>query len=136
MVLRNIKLVIGISVLLAYIGIGVFGLFKLNHMTEVPMTNCPYAENGFSVCKDNFDHINSWHQFSNAIFPSVLSFSLLAFGMILYFFDKQNFLNQKQYFYKWKYYLDNKKLYSFFDKIIKWLSLFENSPSFSHVRHS
>ncbi len=39
MILRNIKLFIGISILLAYVGIGVFGLFKFSHAFEKPMTN-------------------------------------------------------------------------------------------------
>lgn len=132
MTLRNIKLLIGISVFLAYIGIGVFGLLKFNHISETPMTNCPYSENGFSVCDNSLDHINDWHQFSNVTPSSLFIFSLLILGIVLYFFGKQNFLNQKQYFYKWKDYLDNKKSYTYLNKIIKWLSLLENSPAFSY----
>ena len=119
---------IGAFVLLAYIGVGIFGLFQFSHMSEAPMTNCPYAENGFSVCANGLDHINDWHQFSNATFPSLL-ISFLIFGAIWLFFSKQNFLNQ-QYLYRWKYYLYDKKLHDSPNKIIEWLSLFENSPSF------
>lgn len=126
----NTKLFLGIFILLAYIGIGVFGLFKFSHMSEMPMVNCPYTGNGFSICENTLDHINRWQQFSNATFPSLLIFSLLILGVILYLLGKQNFLNQNQYFYKWKYYLYNKKLYTYDNKIIKWLSLLENSPSF------
>lgn len=129
MILRNIKLFIGISVLLAYISIGIFGLFTSNHITATPMANCPYAQNSQSICENSLDHINDWHQFSNVIFTSLFIFSFLILGIILYFFNQQNFLNQKQYFLNWKYYLDNKKLYISQNKIIKWLSLFENSPS-------
>ncbi len=132
MKLHNTKLFLGLFVLFAYISIGVFGLLKFNHMSEKPMPNCPYTENGFSVCDNNLDHINNWHQFSNIIFPSLLVFLLLILGIILYFFDKRNFLNQKQYFYRWKYYLYNKKLYTYPNRIIKWLSLLENSPSLSY----
>jgi len=131
MVSKNIKLFIGIFIFLAYISIGVFGLFKFNHVSEMPMANCPYAENGFSVCDNSINHINDWRRFSDAIPSSLFTFSFLILGIILYFFGKQNFLNQKRYFYKWKYYLDNKKLYNYPNRIIKWLSLFENSPSFS-----
>ena len=127
--LRHIKLFIGTFVLLAYISVGVFGLFEFNHASEAPMKNCPYSENSFSICVNSFDHINNWQQFSNVIFPSLFVLSILALGIILYFISKQNFLNQKQYFYKWKYYLDNKKLYSSPNRIIKWLSLLENSPA-------
>lgn len=129
MIFRNIKLFIGVLILLAYIAIGVFGLFKFNHTLEAPMVNCPYAENGFSVCDNSLSHINNWRQFSNTIFPTLFIFSLLVFGIILYFLNKQNFLNRKQYFYAWKYSLYNKKLDTYPNRIIKWLSLFENSPS-------
>ncbi|KKS99294.1 MAG: hypothetical protein UW07_C0016G0009 [Candidatus Nomurabacteria bacterium GW2011_GWF2_43_8] len=128
--LRSAKLFLGLFILLAYIGIGIFGLFQFGHMSEAPMANCPYAENGFSVCANGLDHINDWRQFSNATFTSLFIFSLLILGIILYFFNQHNLLNQKQHFYKWKYYLDNTKSYTLSQEIIKWLSLFENSPSF------
>ena len=133
MKLYNLKLFLSFFVLLAYISIGVFGLFKLDHMTETPMVNCPYAQNGYALCENSLNHINNWQQFTNTTFSSFYIFSLLIIlGIVLYFFGKQNFLNQKQYFYRWKYYLNNKKLYSYSNKIIKWLSLFENSPSLSY----
>lgn len=126
----NTKLFLGIFILLAYIGIGVFGLLKFNHITEMPMVNCPYTQNGSSICENSLNHINDWQQFSNITTSTLFIFSILILGIILYFLGKQNFLNQKQYFYKWKYYLYNKKLYTYDNKIIKWLSLLENSPSF------
>ena len=101
-------------------------------MAEAPMINCPYAENGYSICENTLQHVDKWRQFSNVIFPSLFIFSFLILGIILYFFGKQNFLNQKRHFYKWKYYLYDKKLYTYQERIIKWLSLFENSPSFSY----
>jgi len=131
--LRNTKLLIGVFVLLIYLSIGVFGLFEFSHidnMSKNPMTNCPYSENGFSVCDNSLSHINNWRQFSNVIFPLLFIFSFLILGIFLYFIGKQNFLNQKQYFYKWKYYLA-KKVYTYLNKITKWLSLLENSPSFA-----
>lgn len=129
MKLRNIKLFLGIFILLVYISIGIFGLFKFNHMSEKPMIDCPYAQNSFSVCENSFDHVNNWRQFSNVIISSLLVFSFFVLGIILCFLNKLNFLNQKKYFYKWKYYLDNRKLYNFPNRIIRWLSLLENSPS-------
>jgi hypothetical protein len=132
MSLPKAKLLIGVFVLLAYMSIGVFGLIRFSHMSETPMSNCPYAESSFSVCDNSLVHINNWHQFSNAIFTSLFVFSLLILGMFLYLLDQRYFLNRKQYFYKWKYYLDNKKLSTPLDKIIKWLSLLENSPSFAY----
>ncbi|KKS23388.1 MAG: hypothetical protein UU82_C0031G0005 [Candidatus Nomurabacteria bacterium GW2011_GWC2_41_8] len=130
MSLRNIKLFIGAFVLLIYISIGIFGLFKFSHIAEAPMVDCPYAQNGYSICENSFDHINNWRQFSSAIFPSLFLFSFLIFGMILYFLGGQVFSNQKPFlFYKWKLFFYNKTSYNHLDKIIKWLSLFENSPS-------
>lgn len=124
------KLFLGMLVLFAYISIGVFGLLQFNHPSEISMANCPHAQNGYSICENSFAHINNWRQFSNVTFPSLLIFSLLALGVILHFFNQRNFFNHKQYFYKWKYYLYDKKLYPFQERIIKWLSLLENSPSF------
>ncbi len=130
MYLRNRKLFIGVCILLAYISIGVFGLLKLDHKIEMPMDNCPYAQNSYAICENSLDHINNWQQFLNAISPSLFIFSILILGIVLYLVTKHNFLNQKSYFYKWKYCLYNKKLYPYSNIIIKWLAFFENSPSF------
>lgn len=131
MIQLNKKLHFGISILLVYIAIGAFGLFGLSHMTEMPMSNCPYTVNSSSVCNNSFDHINNWRQFSNTTFPSLFFFAFLALGAFLLLFVNRNLLYQKQYFYKWKYFLYNKKLFISPNRIIKWLSLLENSPSFS-----
>ena len=45
--LHNKKLLISVFILLAYISIGIFGLFQFNHMTETPMVNCPYTQNEY-----------------------------------------------------------------------------------------
>ena len=132
MILRNIKLFFGLFVLLTYISIGVFGLLKLDHMDETPMVNCPYAQNGYALCDNSFSHINNWQRFSNTTFSPLFALSFLILGIVLYFFGKQDFLNQRQYFYRWKYFLGNKKLDTYSNRIIKWLSLFENSPSLSY----
>lgn len=127
--LHRLNFFAGAFFLLAYTSMGVFGLLKFNHTNEMPMPSCPYAQNVYSLCENNLGHIDNWRQFSNTIFPSLFILSMLLIGIVLYFFSKQKFLNQKQYFHKWKYYLYNKKLYSYQETIIKWLSLFENSPS-------
>ncbi|MFZ2150185.1 MAG: hypothetical protein WAV15_03425 [Minisyncoccia bacterium] len=135
---RKNNLFIGALVLFAFISIGVFGLLQfghVNHASEAPMVDCPYAENGSSVCENTLDHIANWEQFSNVVVSSIFIFSLLILG-ILYFINQQDFLNQNKHFNKWRHFLYNKKSYSSTYKIIKWLSLFENSPSFSYTRHS
>ncbi len=136
MSLNKAKLFLGVLILLAYVGMGVLGLLTFSHTSEMPMPNCPYAQGGFSLCENSFVHINNWRQFSNTVRPSILVLLLLVLGVILHFYNKQKFLKQNQYLYRWKYYLYNKKLYTFPNRIIKWLSLFENSPSLSYVRHS
>ncbi len=130
--LANKKLFIGILILLAYVGIGAFGLFKFSHTSEKPMPNCPYTQNNFSLCENSFDHINNWRQFSDVILPTFLALSFLILGIVLYIFSEQNLLHQNHYFYKWKLYLDNQKSDTYQARIIKWLSLFENSPSLSY----
>ena len=134
--LHKAKLLTGVFLLLAYMSIGVFGLFEFSHMAETPMIDCPYSQNEYSVCENSFSHISNWRQFSNVVFQSLFVSSFVILGIILYFFNKSNFLNQKpRLFYRWKHYLNHKKSYTSLDKIIEWLSFFENSPPFSYVRH-
>ncbi len=128
MSLKNTKLFIGILIFLAYISIGVFGLFQFSHASEMPMVNCPYSVGSYSVCENTISHIEHWQQFSNTTVTQLFVFSILILGMILYFLGKRNFSIQEQYFYKWKYYIDNQKSSNYLHRIIKWLSLFENSP--------
>ena len=134
--LRNKRFIVGVLILIAFVGIGVFGLMPFTHAShaaEAPMVNCPYERGGFSLCDNSLIHIDNWKQFSNFILPSLLIL-LLAFALIWHFVS--DFFNQEKYFYRNKYYLDNKTLYSYQKIITKWLSLFENSPSFLMVRHS
>jgi len=129
------KYVFTTILIFSFVGIAVFGLLQFSHAShtpEAPMINCPYAENGYSICQSSLEHIKNWRQFSNVIIPSLSIFSLLVLGIVLYFFSKQNLLNQNLYLYKWKYYLYDQKLYTYKERIIKWLSLFENSPSLSY----
>ena len=132
--LKNTKLFIGIFILLTYISIGVFGLFQMSHASDMPMANCPYSVGSYSVCENTISHIEHWHQFSNTIFAPLFIFSLLILGIVLYVFSKRSLLNKELHlFYKWKYYIDNKISYACLNKMIKWLSLFENSPPVSVV---
>lgn len=130
MIFRRSKLLISLLVLSAFISVGILGLLQMSHSsTTAPMANCPYSLNAFSVCSNDFEHINNWQQFSNVVFPSLLVLSLLIFGTILYFLDKRNILQTQEYFYTWKYRLYSQKLYECPNRVIKWLSLLENSPS-------
>src|SRR3989338_9146583 len=93
--MRNAKLLIGLLVLFAYVSMGVFGLFELGHTTAIPMDNCPYASNGFSVCANGLDHINKWQQFYAAPTVPLFTFLLFAEVMVLYFFGRKNSENLK-----------------------------------------
>lgn len=129
MSLKHTKLFIGIFILLAYISIGVFGLFQMTHTNDVPMANCPYALGSYSVCDGGINHIEHWQKFSNTTFTPLFIFSLLILGLILYVYNKRSFLDRERHlFYKWKYYIDSKISYEYLKKITRWLSLFENSP--------
>lgn len=134
--LSKSKIFLGIFILIAFMGVSVFGLFEFSHITEIPMPDCPYTQGNFSICENSLSHINNWSQFLNVIPALFFVFLFIILGIVLYFFNRQNFLNQKQYFFRWKYYLYNKKLFRYSNKIIKWLSLFENSPSLSYIRHN
>lgn len=128
------NIIIGVFILMAFLSMAVFGLLQFSHVMhseETPMVNCPYAENGFSVCQNILEHVNSWRQFSNALISSFVSL-LLAFGAFLYFVP--NILTLGPDFRRWRYYFHNKKLSKYWSDIVNWLSLFENSPSFSYAR--
>ena len=133
---HTIKISLACLMLFLYINTGMFGLssfFHFEHSTEIPMVNCPYKENGFSVCKSYLEHISNWQEFSNIILHVLFIFSILLF--ITSYISKK-VLNQEKHFYRWKCYLDNKKLLIYPDKIIQWLALFENSPPFLYLRYS
>jgi len=125
MSLHKLKSLTGVFIVLAFVSISVFGLFQFNHGAEMAMTDCPYELGSFSVCDSNLEHISHWQKFSNTTFVSFFILALLILGIILYFLSTQDFFDI--HFYKWKFYL-NKKTFSYSEKIIKWLSLFENSP--------
>lgn len=131
MVLYNKKLFIGFLILTAFIGIGVFGLAAGSHLPGTPMPDCPYAPGGFALCADTLEHIANWQEFSNIVLPLV--FVLLILAGVAYFLN-QNLFNPKQHFYRRKD--SDAKKYFYTGTILKWLSLFENSPSLAYLRHS
>lgn len=122
-------ILLGVVIFLAYLSVSIFGLIQFSHLSEAPMPHCPYTQNNSALCMNSFDHVNNWRQFSNVPFLSLWLFLLLGLGLILYFFNRLDFSKQKVQ--QWKYYLDNKKLFTPLYKITSWLSLLENSPSVS-----
>lgn len=126
------NLIIGALILLAFFGAGALGLFQFSHsgMTmEAPMVNCPYSQNGFSVCVNELDHIGSWQKFLNVVFPSIAFISILFLGIVLHLLNKRNILLQEAYTERFRYDLYKEKVKSRPDNISRWLSLLENSPS-------
>ena len=98
-------MIIGAFVLMAFIGVGVFGLFPLGHAAhgaEAPMVDCPYTEGGSSLCENTLDHIAGWQQFSNITYPSL--FILLVLAAVLYFVGKPDPLDQRQILSRRQYY--------------------------------
>src|SRR3989344_6074823 len=119
----NTKLLIGFFALIAFISIGVFGLFQFNHAihpVETPMSNCPYTANGYSICQSTLNHINNWQQFSNITITSLFVFLLLISGFILYFIGKLRLPHFRPALSRWKHYLNNKKTYIPGEEFIKW----------------
>lgn len=136
---NRIRSFIGIAIVLAYMSIGVFGLFQMNdHKFMAPTNDCPYALNSHALCDNGLSHINNWREFSNVVFPTLLTLSIILtiifFAEALNFFDRNKFLRQKLcLFYKWTQYLDDKFSHISKAKIVRWLSFFENSPSVNVV---
>lgn len=129
MKLQNKKSLISIIVLFIYIIISIFSLISFVHTNEMPMEHCPYAQGGYTVCKTNFEHINSWYQFSNIILPTI--FILITLILFAVLFLNKKFLFNELSFFRWNFCLEKKYLNLKQEKITKWLSLFENSPSFN-----
>ncbi len=92
----------------AYFAVGVFGLFgmaTLVHHNEMAMVGCPFMVGETAICEMNvFDHIASWQEMSNAIFPQVSVLALLLLGVLLvfrltrYFYDAQDTSQLKSHF--------------------------------------
>jgi len=128
--LQSVKLFSGILILLLYISIGVFGLFQFGHTTNIPMENCPFTEGNFSACNNTTEHINNWQQFSNVVVPAFFVFTFFIFNIALYFLYTQKISHYiLSLLYKYKYSLKKKFLQTSLQKIARYLSLFENSPS-------
>ena len=125
------KLFIGLLILTAFVGVGVFGLLNFDHLSGAPMPDCPYTQNSFSLCENSLNHIAGWQKFSSIILP--LIFVLLILAGVFYSLG-QNLFDTVQNFYRRRD--SDAKKYFYTGTILKWLSLFENSPSFARLRYS
>ncbi len=129
MQLNQRKFFLGLIVLIAYVGIGALGVVAFGHTSEAPMPNCPYAPGEFALCSDTLEHVSNWQAFSNIILPLIfISLVLVGFLYLLI----PNILNPESFFYRLQ---DSNTQKSFYvGVILKWLSLFENSPSLAYSR--
>lgn len=128
MAFSNTKSIIGIFVLFTFLYAGVLGLVSFSHGAGMPMANCPYTTNGYSICDSNLNHVDNWQKFLSVTLSALVVLLLaVAFFCLV---GSHNVLNTPFRFSK----LENEKLYSPRNKIIKWLSLLENSPSLISVR--
>lgn len=126
------NLIIGVIIFLAFFSTAIFGLVQFEHKNGTPMVNCPYAESGSSFCQNVLEHVKNWQQFSNVLISSFFAL-LFALGMFLHVI--RGAASSRFRFLRRQYYFHTKKLSKYWSDITSWLSLFENSPSFCHVRH-
>lgn len=131
--LSGTKSFISIFILLAFVGVGVFGLLQFSHSADMPMANCPYSPSGYSICENTLGHIGKWQNFLSVTLPALFVL-LLTVAILLYFRKLLDLLNSRFNFLRRKYVRNNEKLYSPQRTVIKWLSLLENSPSLVYFR--
>lgn len=141
--MKDSKSSLSILILFAIVFIAVFGVFSMNMAMEHGQ-GCWASVANNVVCPESLSplasvnfHFQALEKFSLAVFQNSWSlFLLLAlvfFVFVKIFISKQNLI--RNYFYSIFRYanLIFKLSYS---KFIYWLSLLENSPSFSYARYS
>lgn len=122
---NSAKLLISAGVLVVYLGVTAFGLSQFGHYTGMSMEKCPYTQNNYALCDNSFEHINSWQQLSNVVIGALFVLPILIFATFLVLLSSVQILS-----YRWRRYLSSNRLYSYFYKKIRWLSLFESSPPY------
>lgn len=134
------KKVITFLILISFLMVVFFGLALMVHKSDGSMVgNCPLSLAEESICSQNtlataIHHISAYQSFLNVPIGStninILLISLLLatlFFFIIFFAElfKFNNLFQISRFDKWPPVFSGKNI------ITRWLSLFENSPSFN-----
>lgn len=86
----SLKILLASLVIVAYSSLSLFGVLQMSQSSHTghTATPCPYMIGEQGLCPmDLFDHIASWQQFSNAVFPAmnILVLSLVVMvGFWLY----------------------------------------------------
>ncbi len=127
--------------LIAFLSLSLFGVFGMHTSMQgkdggciastVQDSNCPYQVNSLDYL--NF-HLNAYHSFSSVVFGEnvlkalLFSFSLLML-VILTFLTPHILRSTEFIFSKAKYRFRNSFYSHQKQKISRWLSLFENSPT-------
>ncbi|MFZ3011422.1 MAG: hypothetical protein WA060_00250 [Minisyncoccia bacterium] len=131
--------------IVSFVGIAFFGFTVFAHGMNSSDNNCVTSPIDGTVCPTSIvamtlHHISSLQTLLTSVTPSMSSLlMLLAFILLVsvsIFQLYKNLLFPKlELLRKRLHDLETNLSYSK-QKIISWLSLFENSPSFSYVRHS
>jgi len=123
-------------VLIAFLSLSFLGLSTHGAMpsdTSVAQaSSCPYMVGGYAVCATNvLNHISAWQEATRGI--SLEAFSIAALLTLFAFVSSiiTGLLASVLFFFFYKrlksYFIYKRQLV----KILRWLSLFENSPSVS-----
>lgn len=75
--------------LFGYLGMTVFGVLHIAHMSKMgmPMENCPFSFGEHSLCQmDATDHIKVWQEFSTMVLPTVKMLLLVGVIFVLFSF--------------------------------------------------
>jgi len=120
--------------LIIFLSVIFFGLSIVTHNLDENMTKgCPFPSFKMFVCPQNIlistiHHLSEYNSFLNVPITYNLVF-LIIFSIAIYIFkhDRDLFLPK---FQQWVIYLHNPQvIFSDNQKILRWLSFFENSPS-------
>jgi len=139
---KGMKLSLSILILSVIVFIVIFGAFSMIGMEHG--RNCWVAVANGSVCPDNMSPLasinfdfNALEKFSLAVFQNTfLLVLLLAISLFIItgiFILKENLIKNHL---RYVFYFANLIFKLSRDKFNYWLSLLENSPSFSYARHS
>ncbi|MBK5215445.1 MAG: hypothetical protein JJE53_01395 [Candidatus Pacebacteria bacterium] len=133
--------ILGKLLLVAYIGLSLFGIFGMHISSQNQMdgciaatfqdANCPFQVNSLNYL---FFHLDAYRSFSFSFFTdnilNTLSFSFMLFvfiGLVVFYSNLTKIpeltTTKSRYRFRNSFFSHQKQ------KIIEWLSLFENSPT-------
>lgn len=129
------KKIFMLIVLIAFLSLSFLGLSmhetKPSSTTMAQSSGCPYMVGGYSLCSTNIlDHISAWQGATRGILSETFSITTLLIIFAFAFSIIAGLLASILPFFFYErlkgYFIYKKQL----AKILSWLSLLENSPSF------